>query len=98
MTLYTFTVSGRIRNGKLEVELPPDAVEGQVEVQISTLPEIEGWDPDELRDLMTPEPATLGEILEAGLFGIGAEAMADEPDSVTFIQQQRERRRNQWMP
>jgi len=37
MTLYTFTVSGRIRNGKLEVELPPDAVEGQVEVQISLL-------------------------------------------------------------
>jgi hypothetical protein len=93
MTLYSITVLGRIRNGKLEVELPPDAREGQVEVQISALSTDEAWTADELHTLLESEPSTLGEILDAGLVGIGAEAMTGQPDSVEFIRQQRERRR-----
>jgi hypothetical protein len=37
---------------------------------------------------------TLGEILDSGLVGQGAEAWADEPDSIEWLEQQRLYTRN----
>lgn len=97
MTLYTFTISGRIRNGKLEVELPPDAVEGQVEVQISLLEDVpppsvtsETW------ELLKPEPKSGSESIALGHMG----GWEDEGivDSLQWKAEQRKKRedKNRW--
>ena len=78
MTIHYVTIKGRIRNRKLEFDVPPNAVEGgEVEVQLPVIDPLpiktepdwkdQPWTQEELDELLTLQPSTLGEILAAGL-------------------------------
>ncbi|MBI5668319.1 MAG: hypothetical protein HZC41_09955 [Chloroflexi bacterium] len=65
MTTQYVTIKGYIRDGKLNVELPDNVVDGEVEVKIPIpAEEDKPLTEAEIRELMTPNPKTIGEILE----------------------------------
>jgi hypothetical protein len=75
-------------NREVKIELPEDFPVGEAEVTIevsaqeSELPwEERPWTQEELETLLTFEGKTLGEILDSGLIGIGAEGMKHITDS-----------------
>jgi hypothetical protein len=97
MAIHYVRVKGRIKDGKIEAELPENVLDGEVELVVATTEEtadslIPDWDQvpwteAELNDLLKPNPMTLGELLESGLLG----GWKDRPigDSQEFIEQQR---------
>ncbi len=78
MATNYITVKGYIKNGELNVDLPDNVVDGDVEV---TIPVSDGEDvalspageqllsDDEIDELMRPEPKTGAEIIAAGHTG-----------------------------
>ncbi len=103
MAIY---VKGYINEkGEIKADLPENHPVGEVTITISEpLKEImpsdsQSWTEAEIRELLTQNPSTLGEILTAGLVGIGADVMRDLPDSVELVEQwrrEKRERRNQW--
>ena len=81
-------------DGELKVELPANWQPGEVEIAVSVEEEItqtdwdqQPWTPEELDEMLTPHPSTLGEILKDGL--IGGWEDRGITDSVAFIEEQR---------
>lgn len=109
MAIHYIRVKGRIKDGKIEAELPENVLDGEVELVVQTAnagPEIANtewenlpWTEAELDDLLKPNLMTLGELLESGLLG----GWKDRPiaDSQEFIEQQRRaeaEKRGTWKP
>jgi hypothetical protein len=97
MAIHYVRIKGRIKDGKIEAELPENVLDGEVELLVQTadtvtdVPNSEWdnlpWTEAELDELLKPNPMTLGELLESGLLG----GWKDRPiaDSQEFIEQQR---------
>jgi len=67
-------------DGHIEIELPNNFIAGEAEFDIPvSIPESSSM--------------TLGDILKAGLFGIGADDFPEDMDSQEWVEQQREQRR-----
>jgi hypothetical protein len=98
MAVNYVTVKGFIKDGKLEVELPDDTVEGEVELRVPVerktiaVDEIESaWTDEELEDLINPQPKTGAEIVALGHTG-GWEHKSIE-DSIEWVKELRRQRR-----
>jgi hypothetical protein len=85
-------IAGRINEqGSLEVELPPGLPPSDAIVTIDLIPA--PLQPDELSHLMTTEPLTGAEMIEAGLIGGWYEEKIQ--DGQTWVDFQRQKRREQ---
>ncbi len=85
MATNTITVKGYIKDGQLQVDLPETLPDGEVEVTIAISEQNQEGQPSEFKGL------TLGEILESGLVGSGADW--DIGDSEEWVREQRRKRR-----
>ena len=103
MAVNYITLKGYVRNGKLEVELPENVTEGEAEiiVPVAAEPDYEkpilGDEPpltdEEIDDLLRRKPGMTGaEIVAAGLTGTWKHKGIE--DSVTWVKEQRRKRRN----
>lgn len=73
-------VKGHITpDGHIEVELPDNFIAGEIELEIPI-------------SSPTAQGNTLGDILKSGLVGIGADAIPEDMDSQTWVDQQRKKR------
>lgn len=69
MAVNYLTIKGHIKNGKLDVELPTNVADGEIEVVVPIVSNDEIawenpiWTEVEMREFMQPNPSTLGEIL-----------------------------------
>lgn len=95
------TIKGVVKDGKLEVELPPDLVDGEAVVTVvipAAVPQDTLTD-EEWREALNFQGATLGEVLASELIGTGADW--DIGDSAEWVEQQRgkqaEEARKKWM-
>ena len=98
MATNTVTIKGYLRDGKIEAELPDNAVEGEIELRIVVETESSdiqapdpGWSDEELGRVVDPQPKSGAEIVASGHTG-GWEHKGIE-DSVEWIKAQRARRR-----
>lgn len=73
MAVQYMRVKGYIRDGKLYADLPDDVPDGDVEVLLPMFADDSPLTDTELHDLLTFKGQTLGEILESGLVGAGAD-------------------------
>jgi hypothetical protein len=87
MAVNYVTIKGYVRDGKLEVDLPDDVIEGEVEIIVPVAAEEDDLTPEELQEYLNFKGLPLGEI-ETG----GWEDRRIE-DSVQFVQ---ELRRKAW--
>jgi hypothetical protein len=82
--------------GEIKVDLPENWQPGEVEVLIPT--EVSEWTDEELKQMLEFKGQTLGEILDSGLVGAGADW--DIGDSAEWVEEQRrkrmEERRKRW--
>lgn len=83
MAITYITLTGFVENGELQLDLPEYVVDGEVEVRIA-LKEQEN---------QVEAGKTLGELLESGLVGSGADW--EIGDSEEWVQQQRQKRREE---
>jgi hypothetical protein len=92
MAMNYVTIKGYIRNGKLDVELPENVEDGEVEIKIP-VPELdeEPLTDAEIEDMLRPEPKSGAEIVELGHTG-GWEHKGIK-DGVEWIEDQRRKRR-----
>jgi hypothetical protein len=111
MTTDYVTVKGYIKDGQLNVALPENVADGEVEVQVpviladalvpADIPwEERPWTEEELIELFDAHPTALGEMLESGLIGAGANDWVQVDDSADFVQRLRrdeQTRRRRWM-
>lgn len=80
------TVKGYIKNGKLEVDLPENVEDCEVEVTVAVVAEAEETlSPEEMLQF---EGKTLGEILDSRLVGTWSDR-DDITDSGTFVEELR---------
>lgn len=76
--MVTVRVEGYMTpEGEIKFDLPDELPEGNFELVVN----------------VSRRGKTLGEILDSGLVGQGAEAWADEPDTIEWLDQQRRERR-----
>lgn len=96
MAVAYVTLKGEIKGGKLTVELPENAIDGEVEVRI---PVAEDSLEEALPDYLHFEGKTLGEILESDAIGSWGDMGIE--DSVEWVEEQRrkmwEERKSRWM-
>jgi hypothetical protein len=83
------TIKGLVRDGKLEVELPPDLVDGEavVTVMITATAPADTLSDEEWREAFNFQGGTLGEILASELVGVGADW--DIGDSAEWVDHRR---------
>lgn len=92
-------------NRELKIELPEDFPLGEAQVTIE-VPAVEvpwderPWTEEEIKEFLSFTPSTLGEILDAGLVGAGAEDMEYIRDSAEWVEEmrQKEDERTKWTP
>ncbi|MFN8372590.1 MAG: hypothetical protein U0694_06900 [Anaerolineae bacterium] len=72
------------KDGRLQVELPPNLPAGKVTIEINTEAEIPGNELNEVQGV------TLGELLDSGLAGLWADR-TDIEDTVEYARQLRQR-------
>lgn len=87
MTVNYVTVKGYVRDGKLEVELPENVTEGEVEIIVPVAVEEDDLTPEELQEYLNFKGLSFGEIETGGWEDRGIE------DSVEFVQ---DLRRKAW--
>ncbi len=74
-------VKGHITaDGHIEDELPDNFIAGEIELDIPI-------------SVPTLSAKSLGDILQSGLVGIGADAIPEDVDSQTWVEQEREKRK-----
>jgi hypothetical protein len=82
-------------DGVIQAELPPDHPVGEVTVIIESAStsdkdwENQPWTEAELKELLRPQPSTLGEMLDEGVVGLGAEDFKHISDSAAWIEETR---------
>jgi hypothetical protein len=87
------TIKGSVKNGKLEVKLPDNVVDGEARVEVPVTNEQDGVQADiplsseEIKEFLNFKGLTLGEIETGGWAGRGI------TDSVQFVE---ELRRKAW--
>jgi hypothetical protein len=98
MAVNYVTIKGYVRDGRIEVDLPDDVIEGEIEVKVPVerdMVSIEEpqplWTDEELAELIKPDPKTGAEIIALGHTG-GWEHKGIE-DSVEWVQELRRQRR-----
>ena len=98
MATNIVTIKGYLKDGKIEVELPENAVEGEIELKIpveADLAEVDTlqstWTDEELEHIVNPQPKSGAEIVALGHTG-GWEHKGIE-DSVAWIKAQRRQRK-----
>jgi len=94
MTVNYITIKGFIKDGELNIDLPENVMDGEIEVKLPVAEDAIAWEDrpwmeDELTAMLKFEPATLGEILEAGLIGQGEADWSDVEDSAIFVEELR---------
>jgi hypothetical protein len=100
MAIHYVTIKGHIKDGKLDAELPDNVVDGEAILNVPVVndqPEHKGG----MIDTSTNLDRTLGELLEAGLIGSGADDMKHIGDSAEWVEVTRrkeEEQRTQWKP
>ena len=91
-------------SGEIKADLPKDHPVGEVTLVIEaavreTIPwDSEPWTQEELTEMLTPRPSTLGEILEY-LQAKAGDELAHIVDSTAWVEEQRkkeEERRDPW--
>lgn len=81
--ISTQTIKGYLTaDGQIKVELPENFLEGEIELTIQVSED-------------SFQGKTLGEILVSGLVGAGANWDIGDIDSVEWVEQQREKRRQE---
>ncbi len=99
MTVNYITIKGFIKDGELNIDLPENVMDGEIEVKLPVAEDAIAWEDrpwmeDELEELLRPEPPMTGaEIVAAGLTG-GWEHLGIE-DSVEWLNEQKRRRKEQ---
>ena len=98
MAINYVTVKGYLKDGKIEVDLPENALEGEVELRVAVDIQLENqpeplWTDEELAKLIKPDPKPGAEIVALGHTG-GWEHKGIE-DSVEWVKEQRRQRREQ---
>lgn len=92
MSIHYVTIKGRIKDGKLDAELPNNVIDGEAEIMIPVAnSELEGNEPIHFRGL------TVGEILTSDV--IGGWKDRNIPDSLEYLMEFRrkeEEQRNLW--
>lgn len=88
MAIHYVTIKGRIKDGKLDAELPENVVDGEAEIMIPVANSInEGNEPIHFRGL------TAGEILASDV--IGGWKDRDIPDSLEYLAELRRKEEEQ---
>jgi methyl coenzyme M reductase subunit C-like uncharacterized protein (methanogenesis marker protein 7) len=101
MAIHYVRVKGRIKDGKIVIDLPENVVEGDIEVQLPvTAPESEldgvPFTEEEIAQALRPHPKTGAEIAQNP--AIGSWADVGITDSSAWVAEQRRRRKakHQW--
>ena len=101
------TVHGYLNDkGEIEIDLPENWQPGEIQVLVPVKDdtpesdwENQPWTEEELKEMLTFRPSTMGEILKSGLVGSGADLEIE--DSAEYVEKLRrneeEQRRKQWM-
>jgi hypothetical protein len=91
MAVSYVTIKGYIRDGKLEIEIPENVVDGEARVEVPVMAEVAPEDTalslEEIKEFLNFKGLTLGEIETGGWEGRGI------TDSVQFVE---ELRRKAW--
>jgi len=83
MAVNYVTIKGYVRDGKLEVDLPENVTEGEVEIIVPVAAEDDDLTPEELQEYLNFKGLPFGEIETGGWEDRGIE------DSVQFVQELR---------
>lgn len=93
------TIKGVVQDGKLEVELPPNVVNGEATVMVAIPAPRDALTDEEWGEALDFQGRSLGEILTSDLVGTGADW--DIGDSADWVNEQRrkqaEEARKKWM-
>ncbi len=101
MTVNYITIKGFIKDGELNIDLPENVIDGEIEVKLPVIGaeipwEDRPWTEEELEELLHPDPKTGAEIAKST--SIGAWAHLGIEDGVGWVQEQRRKRqeKNRW--
>lgn len=101
MAIHYVRIKGRIKDGKIEIDLPENVVEGDIEIQLpvatpATVLDGASFTEDEITEALHPHPKSGAEIAQNP--AIGSWADMDITDSNAWVVEQRRRRKvnHQW--